>query len=161
MILETHDQKQIERNFCCVYSVDGILSLQVSVIEILLGQGVYKFQAELSQHVTLSESLNTELQILKKYRDKLISNRLLLQTVRQVASRITKHPKCQNIDFSHLRIYTTPTPRFDEMGPLESHNLFHRIQFFIQENNRPRLREAAKLFVDDPDAVINGRLLLH
>jgi hypothetical protein len=131
------------------------------VIEILLGQGVYKFQAELSQHVTLSESLNKELQILKKYRDKLISNRLLLQTVRQVASRITEHPKSQNINFSHLRLRLTSTPRLEEMGTSESYSLFHRIQLFLQENNIPRLREAAKLFVDDPDAVINGRLLLH
>jgi hypothetical protein len=131
------------------------------VIEILLGQGVYKFQAELSQHVTLSGSLNTELQILKKYRDKLISHRLLLQTVRQVASRITEHPKSQNINFSHLRLLLTSTPRFEEMGTSESYSLFHRIQLFLQENNIPKLREAAKLFVDDPDAVTNGRLLLH
>lgn len=131
------------------------------MIEILLGQGVYKFQAELSQHVTLSESLNTELQILNKYRDKLISHRLLLQTVRQAASRITEHPKSQNINFSHLRLLLTSTPRFEEMGASESYSLFHRIQLFLQENNIPRLREAAKLFVDDPDAVISGRLLLH
>jgi hypothetical protein len=131
------------------------------VIEILLGQGVYKFQAELSPHVTLSESLNTELQILNKYRDKLISNSLLLQTVRQVASRITKHPKSQNINFFHLRLHLTPTPRFEEMGTSESFSLFHRIQLFLQENNIPRLGEAARLFVDDPDAVIKGRLLVH
>ena len=131
------------------------------MIEILLGQGVCKFQEELSRHVILSESLNTELQILKKYRDKLISHRLLLQTVRQVAARITGHPKCQNINFSHLRLHLTSTPRFEEMGPSESHGLFHRIQLFLQENNVPSLREAAKVFVDDPDAVINGRVLLH
>jgi hypothetical protein len=123
---------------------------------------VYKFQAELSQHVTLSlsESLNMELQILKKYRDKLISHRLLLQTVRQVTSRITEHPKSQNINFSRLRLLLTSTPRFEEMGTSESYSLFHRIWLFLQENNIPRLRDAAKLFVDDPDGVINGRLLL-
>lgn len=131
------------------------------MIEILLGQGVYKFQAELNQHVTLSESLNTELQILNKYRDKLISHRLLLQTVRQAASRIIEHPKSQNINFSHLRLLLTSIPRFEEMGASESYSLFHRIQLFLQENNIPRLREVAKLFVDDPDAVISGRLLLH
>jgi hypothetical protein len=127
------------------------------VIEILLGQGVYKFQAELSQHVTLSASLNTELQTLKKYRDKLISHRLLLQTVRQVASLIMEHPKSQGINFSHLRLLITPTPRPEEMGTSESYSLFHRIRLFLQETNIPRLKEAAKLFVDDPDAVINGR----
>jgi hypothetical protein len=131
------------------------------VIEVLLGQGIFKFQAELSRHTALSESLNTELQILKNYRDKLISHSLLLQTVRQVASRITEHPNSQNINFSHLRLRLTPTPRLEEMGPSESFGLFHRIQFFLQENNTPRLREAAKLFVDDPNAIINGRLLLH
>lgn len=133
------------------------------MIEILLGQGIYKLQAESSQHVTVSGSLTTELQILKKYREKLISHRLLLQTVRQVASRITEHPKSQNINFSHLRLHLTSTPRFEEMGTEESYSLFHRIQLFLQENNIPRLKEAAKLFVDsdDPDAVINGRLLLH
>jgi hypothetical protein len=46
------------------------------------------------------------------------------------------------------------------MGISESYSLFHRIRLFLQENNIPRLRDAAKLFVDDPDAVINGRLLL-
>jgi hypothetical protein len=132
------------------------------VIEILLGQGLYKFQAELSQHATApSESLNTELQILKKYRDKLISYRLQLQTVRQAASRITEHPKSQNINFSHLRLRLTSTPTFEEMGASESYGLYHQIQLFLQENNIPRLREAAKLFVDDPDAVINGRPPLH
>jgi predicted 2-oxoglutarate/Fe(II)-dependent dioxygenase YbiX len=131
------------------------------VIEILLGQGVYEFQAKLSQHVTLSGSLNTELQILKKYRDKLISHKLLLQTVRQVSSRIKEHPKSQSINFSNLRLLLTSTPRFEEMGTSESYDLYHRIQLFLQENNIPKLRAAAKLFVDDPDAVINGRLILH
>lgn len=131
------------------------------MIEILLGQGVYKFQAELSRHTALSKTLNTELQILKKYRDKLISQRLLIQNVQQVASRIKEHPNSQNINFSHLCLLLTPTPRFKEMGPSESYSLFHRIQLFLQENNIPRLREVAKLFVDDPDTVINGRLPVH
>jgi hypothetical protein len=131
------------------------------VIELLLGQGVYKFQAELSQHAAPSESLNTELQILKKYRDKLISHELELQTVRQAASRITVHPKSQNINFSHLRLRLTSTPTFEEMGASESHSLHHRIQLFLQDNDTPRLRKAAKLFVDDPDAAIYGRLQVH
>jgi hypothetical protein len=43
------------------------------------------------------------------------------------------------------------------MGASESFSLFHRIQIFLEENNImiPRLREAARLFVDDPDAVIS------
>jgi hypothetical protein len=133
------------------------------LIEILLGQGVCKFQAELSQHATPSESLNTELQILKKYRDKLISLSLQLQAVRQVASRITEHPKSQNINFSYLRLRLTSTPTLEEMGASESYDLYHEVQLFLQENNTTRLKEAAKLFVDseDPDAAIYGRLPLH
>ena len=123
------------------------------MIEILLGQGVYKFLAESSQQRITPGSPNMELQILEKYRDKLISLRLLLQTVRQVASRITEHPKSQNINFSHLRLLLTSTPRFEEMGTSESYGLFHRIHLFLQENNMPRLREAAKRFVEDPDAI--------
>jgi hypothetical protein len=72
-----------------------------------------------------------------------------------------EHPKSQKINFSHLRLLLTSIPRFEEMGTSESYSLFHRIQLFLQENNIPRLREAAKLFVNDPDAVTNGRLLLH
>jgi hypothetical protein len=133
------------------------------VIEILLGQGIYKFQAELSQHAAPSESLNTELQILKKYRDKLISLKLELQTVRQAASRITEHPlaKSQNINFFDVRLRIMSTPTFKETGASESFSLHHRIQLFLEDNDTPRLSEAAKLFVDDPDAAIYGRLPLH
>jgi hypothetical protein len=132
--------------------VADFLSLQTSVLEILLGQRIY-------EHITSnSVLLDTELQILRDHRSQLISRRLLLQTVREVTRRITEHPKSQSIKFSHLRLILTSTPQADETGPFGSNELFHRAQLFLQENNFSSLREASRRFVDDPDALADGRL---
>jgi hypothetical protein len=132
--------------------VGDILSLQTSVLEILLGQRIHK-------HITSnSVLLDTELQILRDQRSQLISRMLLLENVRQVTRRITEHPKSQSIKFPHLQLILAPTPQAGEPGPFGNDELFHRAQLFLHENNFSSVRKAARLFVDDPDALTDGRL---
>jgi hypothetical protein len=70
---------------------------------------------------------------------------------------VTEHPKSQSINFSHLRLLLVP--KANKIGPLGNDELFHRAQVFLQENNLSSLREAARLFVSNPDALADR--LLH